>query len=404
MKRFVSIVLGLAITIGTLTGCGGTFAKGKVDPNTIVIWHDKEDAVVEVLEEKLKTLEPDVKVVLEKKSDVTESLKMVGNDPNSAPDMYLFAHDKIGVYAEMGILAPITDIIDSTKLDGYMDTTIEAATYKGTVYQLPIYYETLLFLYNKKYIKDDEVPKTTEELYAYMQENTAGGHYGFIEQHSTPYYAAGWMNGYGAEILSKDGVPSLNTDTAKKALEYHKKFVDMMPGETEYATVNTLFNEGMAHTTIGGPWIIPTVRESGMDVGVASMPVIDEVGTPIAPYMGVQGIQVLKAAAENKPESVKKVLEVFMDPDVQIKLAKASGCAPAMKSCYENDDIKGDEVVMMMKETAENAVPMPNIPEMDVMWTVMGNLLTDVNMSGKDISESADAAQKEAEDLIKSMK
>ncbi len=404
MKRFVSIVLGLAITIGTLTGCGGVSAKGKVDPNTIVIWHDKEDAVVEVLEEKLKTLEPDVKVVLEKKSDLTESLKMVGNDPNSAPDMYLFAHDKIGVYAEMGILAPITDIIDSTKLDEYMDTTIEAATYKGTVYQLPIYYETLLFLYNKKYIKDDEVPKTTEELYAYMQENTAGGHYGFIEQHSTPYYAAGWMNGYGAEILSKDGVPGLNTDTAKKALEYHKKFVDMMPGETEYATVNTLFNEGMAHTTIGGPWIIPTVRESGMDVGVASMPVIDEVGTPIAPYMGVQGIQVLKAAAENKPESVKKVLEVFMDPDVQIKLAKASGCAPAMKSCYENDDIKGDEVVMMMKETAENAVPMPNIPEMDVMWTVMGNLLTDVNMSGKDISESADAAQKEAEDLIKSMK
>ncbi len=403
MKRFVSIILSMAIAVTSLTGCASASGKGKTDDHTIVIWHDKEDAVVEVLEDKLKNLQPDINVVLEKKSDLTESLKMVGNDPNSAPDMYLFAHDKIGVYAEMGILSPITDIIDSAKLDEYMDSTVEAATYKGSVYQLPIYYETLLFLYNRKYIKDENVPKTTEELYAYMQDKTAGGHYGFIEQHSTPYYAAGWINGYGAEILSKDGVPGLNSDTARKALEYHKKFVDLMPGETEYATVNTLFNEGMAHTTIGGPWLIPTVRESGMDVGVAPMPVIDETGTPIAPYMGVQGIQVLKAAAENKKDAVQKVLEVFMDPDVQIKLAKASGCAPAMKSCYENDEIKSDEVVMMMKETAENAVPMPNIPEMDVMWTVLGNLLTDVNMSGKDINESTDAAQKEAEELIKSM-
>lgn len=56
---------------------------------------------------------------------------MVGNDPNSAPDMYFFAHDKIGVYAEMGILAPITDFVDKSTLDQYIPMTIEAATYKG---------------------------------------------------------------------------------------------------------------------------------------------------------------------------------------------------------------------------------------------------------------------------------
>ena len=59
---------------------------------------------------------------------------------------------------------------------------------------------------------------------------------------------------------------------------------------------------------------------------------------------------------------------------------------------------------MAMKETAENAVPMPNLPEMDVMWTVTGTLLTDVNMSGKDVVESADRAQEEALQLIENMK
>ncbi len=403
-KRVVSLLLSItAVLCVTFTGCTKNSSPAS-DPNTIVIWHDKEDAVCEVLQEQLNTLSPEVNVVLEKKSDLTESLKMVGNDPNSAPDMYIFAHDKIGVYAEMGILSPITDIIPKEELGEYMDATIDAATYKGEIYQLPIYYETLLFMYNRLYMKDDEVPSTTEELYQYMQENTAGGHYGFVEQHSTPYYAAGWINGFGGEILDADGNAHLDSDAVKAALDYHKKFVDLMPGETEYATVNTLFSSGMAHSTIAGPWMIPTVKESGMDVGVAPMPVIDETNKPIAPYMGVQGVQVLQNAATNKKEAVEKVLRVLMEPQVEVSLAKASGCAPANESCYDLDEIKNDEVVMMMKQTADNAVPMPNQPEMDVMWTVLGNLLTDVNLSGEDVADSIEKAQAQADSLIESMK
>lgn len=405
MKKILAVLLCMGLTAGMLSGCGKSGQQdSKTDVATITIWHDKEDEVAQVLQEELEKLEPEVHVVLEKKSDLTEALKVVGNDPNAAPDMYFFAHDKIGVYAEMGILAPITDIIPEEELNRYMDMTLEAATYKGEIYQLPIYYETLLFLYNHLYMSEEDVPKTTEELYAYMQEKTKGGHYGFVEQHSTPYYAAGWIHGFGGYLINEDGEPGLNSPETIQALEYHKKFVDLMPGETEYATVNTLFNEGKAHATIAGPWLIPTVKASGMDVGVASMPVIDETGAPVSPYTGVQGIQVLKYAAENKSEAVEKILRQLMEPDIGVKLAQASGCAPANEACYEMEAVTGDEVVMAMKETAENAVPMPNIPEMDVMWTVAGNLLTDVNMSGKDVTESANEAQKEAEQLIESMK
>lgn len=405
MRKVLSVILTAALAVGLLGGCGKQKEEAVEDGAvTITIWHDKEEAVAEVLQRKLDTLEPDIHVVLEKKSDLTESLKMVGNDPKAAPDMYLFAHDKIGVYAEMDILAPITDIIPEAELNQYMENTVEAATYKGTVYQLPIYYETLLFMYNRLYMSDEEVPQTTEELYAYMQENTKGGHYGFVEQHSTPYYAAGWINGFSGSILNSNSEAGLNMPETINALEYHKKFVELMPGETEYATVNTLFKEGMAHATIAGPWLIPTVRESGMDVGIAAMPVIDETGTPISPYMGVQGVHVLKNAAEKKGEAVEKVLRLLMEPDIGIELAQASGCAPANKACYEMEEVTSDEIVMAMKETAEYAVPMPNVPEMDVMWTVAGNLLTDINMSGNDVTESAEKAQEEAERLIESMR
>ena len=90
--------------------------------------------------------------------------------------------------------------------------------------------------------------------------------------------------------------------------------------------------------------------------------------------------------------------------EMRIALAQASGCAPARENCYSYEEVSGDEVVMAMKETAENAVPMPNLPEMDVMWTVASGLLTDVNMAGNDVAESAEKAQKEALQLIESMK
>ena len=404
MKRLIALSLSLCMVGTMLAACSSSQDTAQEDgPVTITIWHDKEDEVAAALQAELDQLAPDIVVNLERKDGLTDSLKMVGNDPNSAPDMYFFAHDKIGVYAEMGILAPITDFIDEETLNQYLPMTIEAATYKGEVYQLPLYFETLLYMYNRLYMSDDEVPQTTEELYRYMQETTQGGHYGFVEQHSTAYYAAGWLHAFDGYILNDEGEPGLNDANTIRALEYHKKFVELMPTEGEYATVNTLFREGKAHSTIGGPWLVPTAREAGIDLGIAPMPTVDETGKQIAPYSGVQGIHVLKVAAERKHDAIAKVLEVLTGDQVGIAIAQASGCAPAKECCYDDETVSQDDMVMAMYETAQNAVPMPNVPEMDVMWTVTENLLVQVNMSGADVQTSADEAQQQALDLIAQM-
>lgn len=398
MKKLFSLLLALAMVF-TLAGCGSQ----EVDAGSIVIWHDKEDAVAEVLQSYLNEALPDLTITLEKKTSLTDSLKLVGNDPSSAPDMFIFAHDKIGVFAEMGILAPVEELLPEGELSNYLGMTTEAATYKGTVYQLPLYFETLLFMYNRKYMTDDMVPSTTEELYSYMEANTGRDRYGFVEQHSTAYYSAAWIHGFGGEIISADGVPFPNPDAVRDALEYHLKFVQLMPGETEYSTVNTLFLEGKADSTIGGPWMVPSAREAGIDLGIAPMPTVDAAGEQLAPYSGVQGVHVLTYAAENKSDAVRAVLEALCSPEIGIQLALASGCAPARAECYDDEAVANDELVQAMRSTAEIAVPMPNIPEMDVMWTVMSNLLTDVNLSGRGVDESFDEAMGEAESLIANM-
>ena len=401
MKRLLSILLSICLLLG-LAACGGNPAAG--DVNKLVIWHDKEEAVVAAMENYLKTAVPDVQIVFEKKTSLTDSLKLVGNDPVAAPDLFIFAHDKIGVFAEMGILAPVRELLPENALDGYLPMTLDAATYKGTLYQLPLYFETLLFMYNRRYMQDEEVPKTTGQLLQYMQSNTGRGRYGFVEQHSTAYYSAAWIHGFGGSIIDENGTPFPDAQAVKDALTYHAQFVALMPGETEYNTVNTLFLEGKADATIGGPWMVPSARAAQIDLGIAAMPVVDATGKALAPYSGVQGIHVLKFAAQYKSDAVKKLLTALTAPAVGIDLALASGCAPANSACYADARVADDPLVQAMRTTAEIAVPMPNIPEMDVMWTVVGNLLTDVNLSGKEIEGSFHAALKQAQQLIDAMK
>ena len=402
MKRLMAIVLCLCCLLG-LAACGAQSADSGNDKK-LVIWHDKEEAVVAAMQDYLKEAVPDLEIVFEKKTSLTDSLKLVGNDPNAAPDLFVFAHDKIGVFAEMGILAPVTPLLPEGGTDDFLPMTVTAASYKGTLYQLPLYFETLLFMYNRRYMTDEDVPATTEELYRYMEENTGRGRYGFVEQHSTAYYSAAWIHGFGGSIIDDNGTPFPDEQAVQQALRYHLKFVALMPGETEYNTVNTLFLEGKADATIGGPWMVPSARAAGIDLGIAPMPTVDETGLKLAPYSGVQGIHVLKYAAEKKTAAVKELLAALSKPEIGTALALASGCAPANSECYDDALVANDPMVQVMRTTAEIAVPMPNIPEMDVMWTVVSNLLTDVNLSGKDVAASFESAKNQANSLIAGMK
>lgn len=428
MRKVINYIMLLLLLSVMLTGCSErkndenttarnltSSAAGKTDaaakaekkdnkPVKITIWHDKEDAVAKVLQTELDKLAPEIQVTLVKKEGLTDSLKLVGNDPKSAPDMYFFAHDKIGVFAEMGVLAPITDFISKDVFQNYMKTTVQTVTYKNQIYQLPLYYETLLYMYNKAYMTADQVPKTTEELYAYMKKHTNNDRYGFVEQYSTPYYSVPWIHGFGGYLINSDGKIGLTMPDTIKALTYHKKFIKYMPGESDYNTVNILFMNGKADSIIGGPWLVPNCKQKGIDLGFAKMPTVDETGLPLAPYMGTQGIQVLKVAEKTKKEAITKILKQLTSPEIGIALAKASGCAPANKACYDDASVKNDEMVMMMKETAEKAVPMPNIPAMDVMWNVTGNMLTNINMKNADPSKEAQKTEKQAKELIAEMK
>lgn len=400
-KKNSLFILATAL-LGTLSisGCGSS------STSKIVIWHDKTPAVISIIENAIKKEYPNEKVEFVRKDSLTDTLKLVGNDSRSAPDMFIFAHDKIGLFKTLGILTPMDDLIDPSLYSNYEDLTLTAMKYEGTRYGLPLYYETTLFLYNKELLDESNVPTTTEGLLTYMKENTDSRRYGFVEQHSTPYYSAAWINGFGGSILHDDGTPGLNDEATIASLTYHKKFVEYMPkNSADYATVNTLFLEKSADAVIGGPWMIPSAKEAGIDIGVAPMPLIDQTGKRLSPYSGVQGIYALKVATKDsaKKERISNLLRLFVDDDLGANLALESGCAPANKASYTKDGVSNNEIVNAISAAAKNAIPMPSRPEMDIMWLETGKLLSDINLKNADIVESCNKYQAEAESLIAKM-
>lgn len=403
LSKFLALMLTVCMACPPLAGCQQSSASNSSSKHvTITIWHEAEAGVIKPLQAELNKLEPNITVKFQRKDHMNDALKLVGNDPSSAPDMYLMAHDKTGTFAQMGILAPVTDFISKDEMNDLLPLTLKASAYQSKMYQLPIYFETQMLIYNKKLMKDP--PKTTDDWLAYMKANTKDGSYALVEQHSTSYYAAAWMHAFGATIINDKAQPELNTQAMKDSITYHKQFVPYEPADGEFNTVTTLFTSGKAQAIIQGPWFIPAIKTAGIDYGVAPMPTVSSTGKPLMPYAGVQGFYVLKNSENSKKDAITAVLRQLLKPEAGISLADATDEAPANSKCYDDSSVNSNADLMNMRKTAQTAIPMQNIPEMDVMWTATDNMLAAIYKNNKDVNSQCTDAQKKALDGISAMK
>ena len=420
MKREICKILCGCMIAGLMAGCGEEPKEKQTDSSVkkeasevktadkkesagetnIKIWHDGDESIMDTMEKDVNEMleEEGIRVSFEKKAALTDQLKLYGTDEVNGPDMYFYAHDSLGMLAEMGILAPLSDILDTASLNGDLnEMTLEAVTYKDTQYMVPVYFETLLFLYNKG-LWEGDVPDSTDELYAYMETHTdtEAGTYGVLNQHSTAYNVAPFINGFGGCIIDKEGNPGLNLPETIEAVAYNQKFAALQ-ADGDYNTVTTLFNEGKASAIIGGPWLLSGIKDAGIELGIKSLSEFTlPNGKALAPYSGVQGVGVLKHSAGAKKDAVEKVLSALASEKVGVDLVVNNNCASANEKVYHNSDVAANEMVLTMKKTADTAEPMPNIPQMSVMWGPAEGFLAAVNKSNEDVSQAAEDFQKEA--------
>ncbi len=317
------------------------------------------------------------------------------------PDVFIFAQDRLGGWIVAGNTVEPLDFFLDDKIKGrYLKATMDAMTYQGNVYGLPLNFKVITLIYNKKLVPTP--PKTTQELVALAKKNTnaASGRFGLVYWYSDFYYHAALMNGFGGGVFGPNRKPTLNAPQNVKSLEYLLGWIKQgfMPAEPSTALITSLFNQGKAAMVFSGPWFLGEASDK-IDYGLAPLPAISEIGNkPMRPWITVEGVYV--AAPSKNKEAAFELVKYLTDVPAGKVLAIEGRQTPANKGVYADPKVANDPILKAFRQQVDVAVPMPNLPEMSMMWSPATTAMNTIVQKTATPKQAMDQAQKEVIERI----
>jgi len=171
-------LLAASMMIGCVLGIRPVQAEVQLE---MVVWNYSLDTIQDNLR-KFEQANPGIKVNLTDYTwpDYQDSL-ILRFRGNTRTDVIYGGQDWLPPWAAAGFLAPLEAIAPADTLDALKQDMAPFAlgdmTYKGKLYGLPYYADTISFLYNKKILADAgiAVPQTWEEVTQAAEKLKAGG-------------------------------------------------------------------------------------------------------------------------------------------------------------------------------------------------------------------------------------
>ena len=274
-------------------------------------------------------------------------------------------------------------------------------TYRGTVYGLPLDFKVLTQIYNKKLVSSP--PKTSKELVALAKKlgDPATGRFGLAYQYADFYYHAALMNAFGGGVFKDGNKPVVNQPANVKSLDFLLGWIDrdrILPLEPSTALITSLFNSGKAAIVFSGPWFLGEIAPT-IDWALAPLPTLDEAGgQPMRPWMTVEGVYI--AAPSKNKDAAYEFAKFLTDVEQAKVLALEGRQTPANRKVYDDPKVAADPVLKAFRLQVEVAVPMPNVPEMTMVWSPATTAMNLIVKKSSTPKEALDEAQKEVEKRI----
>jgi arabinogalactan oligomer/maltooligosaccharide transport system substrate-binding protein len=246
---------------------------------------------------------------------------------------------------------------------------LDAMSYKGGIYGLPINFKSTTLIYNKDLVKTP--PKTSTELVTMAKAltNAQSGRYGLAYWYTNFYFHAGLMNAFGGAVFDKDGKLTINSPATIASLNQMMtwyKTDGILPTEPSEALIAAMFNEGKAAMVINGPWFVGDIDKK-INVGFAPLPMIDAAKKPMRPWLTVEGAYV--AASSGKKETAYELAKFLTSEEAGLVMAIEGRQLHTNKNVYNDKRISGDPVLMAFRSQLDAAEVMPNRPEMTMVWS-----------------------------------
>jgi arabinogalactan oligomer / maltooligosaccharide transport system substrate-binding protein len=319
------------------------------------------------------------------------------------PDVFIFAQDRLGGWIAAGnTVEPLDFFLDPATKGRYLKATLDAMTYQGTIYGLPLNFKVITLIYNKKLVPAP--PKTTAELEAMAKKftNAQAGRFGLVYWYSDFYYHAALMNGFGGGVFL-GRKPVLNSAQNVASLNYLLKWINQgfMPAEPSTALITSLFNEGKAAMVFSGPWFLGEVSKD-IDYGLAPLPTISEAGNkPMRPWITVEGVYV--AGPSKNKDAAYEFAKYLTDVPAARVMALEGRQTPANKGVYADPAVASDPILKAFRQQVDVAIPMPNLPEMSMVWSPATTAMNVIVKKAATPKAALDQAQKEVVERINSL-
>ena len=340
---------------------------------TLTVWVDAERAAS--LSDVASDYEASTGIAVEIVSRDNATLKddfIQQANSGSGPDVVMGAHDWLGELTTNGVIAPV-ELGDTAA--NYLPVAVDAAAYDGTVYLLPYGVENVAVLRNA-----DLVPEPAATWDDMIAAGTASGaEFAFVVEQGedgNPYHLYPLQTAFGAPVFGRDDSGAY--DPSKLELGNGGDFAAWLSsqGVNGANTISTeitgdiakdKFLTGEAAFWLTGPWNVKAATDAGVNVVVDRIP--SPTDQPAQPFAGVKGFFV-NQYSENKVAANDFLVNYIGTVDVQKALYESGGVLPALTAAA--DEVAGDPLVKGFKEAGEDAVPMPAIPEMGVVWEYWG--------------------------------
>jgi maltose/maltodextrin transport system substrate-binding protein len=340
-----------------------------------------------------------LKITIDTPEKITDTFPMAAQ-AGKGPDIVVWAHDKVGEWADAGLIRPI-EVSDEFSRK-FFPKAWQAVLHRGWIWGYPIGLETATLIYNKNLISSP--PTDLAQLVSINQEMKIRNPrvIPILWDYKSAFYSWGILASAGAYVFSKAGTDydlrniGIANPRAIEGLTEITALVKagVLPKSVSYGVTEELMGQGKLAMTISGPWAWPNLVKSGIDFALAPIPGVN--GNVGRPFVGVS-VAYLNRSSPNQ-DLAEEFLENYFLTEQGLSgadHAKPVG-VPALISLYEAM-AKDSPLLRELKVGVDQGQIMPNIPQMGRFFSALGTALQ-ITTEGRALPE---AASREAEAVIR---
>jgi arabinogalactan oligomer/maltooligosaccharide transport system substrate-binding protein len=410
MKRLLSMLLIMAFAILPLSvfasGQGEQSGSAAASKVSFALWTQEGEsegafAFVQKLANDFMDANPNVIIeVVQKDTEALREDFQTASLAGSAPELLWTVSDHAGPFLAASLIQPVDSMFSANDF-------IETVVVNNKAYAVPISAGNhLMLLFNKSLVAN--APKNTDELISVAKRLTTADQYGLVYNATEPFWLVPWLGGFNGKVFAADGVtPTLNTkamrDTLKFLydLEYTHKVV---PPESDYGTMDTLFKEGKAAMIINGDWSLGDYQGIlGDDLGVAKIPTVSATGSDPAPYTSGKYFMVADGVSGAKLDAVKAFINYAISEAAMKEMVETLVRLPARLTTLQDPLVTSDPILKGSAEQLATGTPQPTNVEMRAVWDAMKPEMNSVLSGSKEPAAAATDMQSAAETTIATM-